>query len=478
MSVTRQFSRGVAWMAIGNWVEQGVNFAVFVILARLLGARDYGLLAMASVFIVVCEALVRESLSEYLIAAKDPGPEDYNATFWLLAGLGVLLAVILAAISGIAARTYDEPQVRYLILALSPSVIVVALNAVPVAILRRALSFRILSLRAIAGVALGGVVGIGMALKGFGVWSFVGQWLVLIVTNAVMAWTAVSWRPGLATSRAHLWRAGRFGAQVLSLRAGELAATQMPLLVIGATLGPEATGLFSVSWRLVETLSFLIVTPLRQASQSAFAAMDRQGAGAGVLLADLTRLTGVVALPFFAGLSALAAPMILFVFGPAWAAAAPVLAVMAAMGVYLCLSRVQMSFCLAVGQAGVISALTWGIVALATGLIWAASGWGIVAVAGALVAAHYLLWPIYFRTVARIAGMTVWGFVRGLILPLAGSALMAGAVLLMARHLAGLSTLVTLGLAVPLGAAIYAAFAAVFLRDRLSLLLTYVRGHE
>ncbi|MGB7270295.1 MAG: oligosaccharide flippase family protein, partial [Albidovulum sp.] len=207
MSVSRQFSHGVAWMAIGNWVEQAVNFAVFVTLARLLGAKDYGLLAMAMVFIVLCESLVRESLSEYLISAHDPAPEDFNATFWLLAGLGVVLAVVLALVSGIAARAYGEPEVRLLILALSPSVIIVALNAVPVAILRRALSFRILSLRAIAGVVLGGIVGIGMALNGYGVWSFVGQWLTLISTNAVMAWTAVDWRPGFKTSRAHLGRA-------------------------------------------------------------------------------------------------------------------------------------------------------------------------------------------------------------------------------------------------------------------------------
>ena len=163
MSVERQFSRGVAWMAVGNWIEQAVNFAVFVTLARLLGARDYGLLAMASVFIVLSESLVRESLSEYLIAAHEDAVEDLNATFWLLAGLGAVLALALAAIAPLAARTYGEAEVRLLILALAPSVLIVALNAVPVAILRRKMEFRILSLRAIAGVVLGGIIGIGMA---------------------------------------------------------------------------------------------------------------------------------------------------------------------------------------------------------------------------------------------------------------------------------------------------------------------------
>ena len=140
MSIAQKFSHSVAWMAIGNWTEQAVNFAVFVTLARLLGAKDYGLLAMASVFVVLSEALVRESVSEYLIAAKDPTPEDYNATFWLLAALGLGLALLLAAIAGPAAQAYGQPEVRAIILALCPSVLIVALNAVPVAILRRDLS--------------------------------------------------------------------------------------------------------------------------------------------------------------------------------------------------------------------------------------------------------------------------------------------------------------------------------------------------
>ncbi|MGB7271526.1 MAG: oligosaccharide flippase family protein, partial [Albidovulum sp.] len=308
---------------------------------------------------------------------------------------------------------------------------------------------------------------------GYGVWSFVGQWLTLISTNAVMAWTAVDWRPGFKTSRAHLGRAASFGGKVLGLRAGELAATQTPLLVIGATLGPVATGLFSVSWRLVETLSFLIVTPLRQASQSAFAALQRQGGGAGLLLVDIARLTGLVAMPFFAGLAVLAGPIITLVFGEEWLRAAPVLSVMAAMGAYLCISRVQISFCLAAGRAGAISVLAWLIVALAALFIWIASGWGIEAVAAAVVAAHVLLWPFYFVIVARIAGMPVWPFVSCHILPLIGAVLMAVLVGVVAARFSGL---LVLAVAVPLGVAAYGAFAVVFMRDRFGLLARYARG--
>ena len=85
MSITRQFSKGVAWMAAGNWLEQAINFVVFVVLARLLVAEAFGLLAMATAFVILSEFLVRETLSEFLIAI--PPPVLWSGSFPLFSSL-------------------------------------------------------------------------------------------------------------------------------------------------------------------------------------------------------------------------------------------------------------------------------------------------------------------------------------------------------------------------------------------------------
>lgn len=475
MTIGQKFIRGVAWMLAGGWTEQAINFVVFVTMAKILGPELYGLLAMAAVFIVLAEALVRESMSEYLIAAHEPKTEDLNATFWLTAGLGLFLALTLWAGAGFVAGIYGQPEVAGLIRGLSVTVLLIAFTAVPVAILRREFNFRVLSLRAIAGVIVGGTVGIGMALGGWGVWSFVGQWIAMISTNVVMAWTAVDWRPGFTTTRAHFIRAGAFGTQVLGLRAGELAASQLPTLIIGATLGPLATGLYAVSWRLVETLTFLISTPLRMVSQPAFAAVAREGGRAGDLLQDIARMTGVVAFPFFVGLSVVAEPVLRLVFGAEWLGAAPVLSVLAFLGLYFSVALVQQSFCLAAGKAGEITLLAWANVALGGVLVLIAVRWGLVAITAAFVAAHYLLWIFRYRLVARLGDVPVAPLITCNLVPALAAAVMAAAVLAVQGLLGDAPPALGVGLSVLAGVVVYALLALLTMRDRLRLFLSYAR---
>jgi len=123
-------------MAAGAWIEQAFNFVVFVILARLLGAETIGLAAMAVSFLVLAASLVRETFTEYLIAHKDPTPDDFNAVFWCLIALGLALAALMNLLAVPIAGFYGEPEVASFLRALSPVVLMIALTAVPVAILR------------------------------------------------------------------------------------------------------------------------------------------------------------------------------------------------------------------------------------------------------------------------------------------------------------------------------------------------------
>ncbi len=475
MTIERQFSKGVAWMAAGSWIEQAFNFLIFVILARLLGAEALGLAAMAVSFLVLAASIVRETFTEFLIARKDATAEDHNAVFWCLIGVAVTIAALLIGLSQPISKFYGEPQVAQFLVALSPVVLMIAFTAVPVAILRREMRFNILSIRAIAGVVVGGVVGVVMALSGFGVWALIVQYLALIATNAVLAWFAVDWRPGRPPPLSHIRKVAAFGTQVIGLRTAELTATQAPLVMVGATLGASALGQFSIAWRLIEIGSILVVTPLRLTSQSAFAAISRAGGSAAALLRNLMDVISLVALPAFVGLAVLAPYVIPAVFGPGWDAAIPVLQIMCAAGLFFCFEKVQQAFCLAAGKAGQVTIITWIEALLGVALIWAFADQGVLFVAAVFSLRYFLLWPFRFAIVARLGGLSFGAFLARVATPLAVTVVM-GIAVYATTALLDWSVLATLIAGIAVGGLVFVLLTTVFMRPRVELAIRLAKG--
>jgi len=268
MSEDRQkVGASIAWMAMGNWVEQGFNVLVFIILARILGVDAFGFIAMAAAIVILCEFLLRETLTEYLVASPDEEQSHIDAVFFSLLGFSaILFGGLWFSADGIASL-YKQDIVAPLVQYLGVSVILVALGAVPASLLRRHMQFKVLAIRAVAGVVVGGVVAIWMALAGYGVWALVAQRVTLLAVNTVLAWAAVSWRPTWSFSVSAFREIFGLGRSVLALRGAQIARVQVPMALIGALLGPTVLGFFSLAWRLVEIASFLVSTAMRMVSQ-------------------------------------------------------------------------------------------------------------------------------------------------------------------------------------------------------------------
>ncbi|OSP54788.1 lipopolysaccharide biosynthesis protein [Pseudoruegeria sp. SK021] len=478
MSVARRFSTGVVWMMAGNWLEQILNLAVFVLLARLLGAEVFGLAMMAVAFIVLAEFLVRETLTEGLISRLTVDVADCDATFWSLTGLSLIafLAVLLSA-DPLARLLYQEPMVAPVIRALSPTILLIGLTAVPVALLRRDLRFKALSMRAVAGVAAGGIVGIVMAMTDHGIWSLVGQRLTQVFVNAALAWGAVSWRPGRRARAAQFRGTLGFGSQVLGLRAAELIAVQSPAVLIGATIGPAAVGAYAVAWRMVEIATFLINRPVQMVAQPAFAELRRTDGPANHLLSDITKVATVIALPAFAGMAVLAGPLVHLLFGSGWAASVPVLQILCLLGAYLCVERMQTVFCLAAGRARGLACLAVIEAACGIAAMIFAAPFGLAAVTAAFVARYVLLWPLRFALVRRLGGAGLGQTIRILAPVVPGTAIMAGLVWIWCWQANGAwspAVIVITGTAI--GLAAFGSYAALVLRQRLSTARSLLRG--
>ena len=401
----RDFTISAAWTTASSWVEQGAGAVIFLAIARLVGVEGFGVASMAFAFLFLGEFLVRDTITEAIVARKTLEEGRLEATFFTLLGFSLAICLALCALSPLAAAIYHKPQVAALLVAASPTVLMLGAAGVPTAILRRNLAYRTLAIRSMLGTLCGGAVGIGMAAKGFGPWSLVGQRLTEIGFNSLFAFHAAGWAPKRWPTRAEFALVRGLGPRVVVLRSIMLIINQTATVALGVVAEPRAAGLYAFAWRLVELTGFLIVKPLQGVAQSALAAMRRQHASTAQFYLDLTELAALCAFPAFAGLALIAEPIVLVLLGPDWRDAAAILPALCVAGAVASLTAIQEAYLLALDRLQAFILAAFVEAAHGVAMIALASPYGAAAVGGAVALRALAGLPL--RTRSALAPETI-----------------------------------------------------------------------
>jgi PST family polysaccharide transporter len=392
----------VIWATAGAWGREAAGFAVFLVLARLLGPEAYGLVAMATVVIAVAQLLVADVIQEPLIQRQDLEPGHLDAAFWSLLALAVTLMLAAIAAAGPVAALFDQPEVATLILWLSALPVLNALSAVPTALLRREMRYGFLAARSLFAVIGGGAVGIGMALAGQGALSLVGHLLTQGIVSVLWLWMGSHWRPRLHCSRRHFRDLRTPGACMIGVRLVLLLQQQSPRVLIGYFLGPVALGFYGVSWRVIEILYLLFIRPLSDVALPAFARLQNDVERLREIHDTSRRLGAMIAMPTFIGLALVAPELIPATFGGQWSGAVPVVQALAIGGACMSIMSISAMIPQALGRWDVTLVMRALATALTVAAILSVREAGLVAIAAAVAAGEAMMILVTFDVVRRL----------------------------------------------------------------------------
>jgi PST family polysaccharide transporter len=369
----------------------GTTTIVTFVLAKLLGPSEFGVVAMALLFLTIAQTLLQQGLVSAIIQREDLTDEHLDAAFVILLLSGLGMGVVMAAGSPLWALAFGEPQLTAVCLAFAPLLLVQALAVVPEAVLRRAMGFRAIAVRTLVATISGGVVGIVLAVLGFGVWALVWQQVVTAVVGAVVLWAISPWRPrlrGRLRAIRDLWGFSAHSANAaLALQLGGKADQ----FVIGLFFGPVAIGIYRLAARLPEMFVDVTVRSLQQVALPALSRLQDDRPAFAARLASLQHLGAVAGLPMLGVLAATAEALVAFL-GPQWDGTAlplQLLCLYGAVNVYGVLLGPALQ---AIGKPGRLAAIAWArgvigvLVFLAVGLLAAGRDPGGQAAAVALSA--------------------------------------------------------------------------------------------
>ena len=195
--------------------NQGIAFVVSLVLGRLLTPDDYGVLSLLLVFTAVAQVFVQSGLNTALIQRAEIDETDRSSVFFLGLAIAALLYTALffaaPAIERYFAMVGLASYLRVLALILFPG----ALTSVQNAVIAREMSFRKLMTASLAATVLSGCVGVGMALRGLGVWALVGQQLTNQFSLCILLLVLVRWRPHFCFSLRRVKSLFSFGWKLL-----------------------------------------------------------------------------------------------------------------------------------------------------------------------------------------------------------------------------------------------------------------------
>jgi PST family polysaccharide transporter len=297
--------------------------ASITILARLISPADFGVWAMAAVPLGLATILRELGMASAIVQARSLSPQERNAYFWMSVAVSLAAAALLALVAPLLSEFYGAPRLRGVVWACCVSLAVSGLGLVPAALLRRSLQYD--KLVVIEG---GGMLcGLAAGLAGAFLWRDVRALVAGHVASALwMSATALilgHWKPGTP------WRHPgainlSFSAQVTLWNLLTFAGNNVGL-VVGYRFPAADLGYLNRGQQVFNLANFTFLTPITEVGFALLCRLKSQSAYADAYVA-LARRVAVLFVPYALVLPIVSADLVRALLGPAWDAAAPILA--------------------------------------------------------------------------------------------------------------------------------------------------------
>lgn len=463
----------VLWRSGSQIVTQIVSWCATLLVIRLLAPQDYGLVAMAGVVLVLLNTMNGYGLASALIREAEVTEQRLRQTLGMLILLNGTLALMQFLTAPMVAAYFKQPEVADILRVQSLIYFTIPFSALPHAILSRRMEFRLPAQVRLVAAITGAATALAMALGGFGVWTLVAAPIAMFTTEALgmMIAARAPWRPSFRFAGAgHI--AG-FGGMMTVTQLFWFIQSQADVMIAGRVLDPHLLGVYTTGLFLAQLLAAKFVPPINEVAFAAYSRQERQGPGP--VLATI-RLLLLIALPFYAGMAAVAPPLVTVLLGEQWHEIAPILPILALAMSLMTLQILFSPATNALGEPKVAMRISMFGAVIMPCAFFVGSPFGVTGLAWGWVGGMAVLTGITAIYSTRVIGMNLRALGEAISPLVFAAALMGGTVHLVRGMLPPMPAVGELVLLVPLGVTIYAGVLLAIAPDRLFEALRFARN--
>ncbi|UDF31939.1 UNVERIFIED_ORG: lipopolysaccharide biosynthesis protein (plasmid) [Roseateles sp. XES5] len=474
----KSVTRNVGWSVLSKTSTFGLKFVTVPILARLLSPEEFGAVAVALAVVQFLAMIGGAGLASALILEEKEEEATIHSVFWANLAFAFLMAAGLYAFAEPLADWFGAADAAWLLKLMCLLIPLQLAGDVAYALVARRMQFSRDALWSMISESAAAIAAVVLALAGFGVFALVAQLFIAGIIRLAGLFFVSRYLPRLTFHAASVVRLTRFSLGLMGSEIANFVTFQSPMVVISRFLGLAEAGAYSAANRFSSIPNQVVLSGVMGVLFPAFSAMMHDRARRSQALMLSTQVTTLLLAPMMFGLWAVAEPAMLLLFGPQWAAAWPVLGLLALSKGLLTPCSTFIPYLKGSGHGGAL--FWWAVgraVATTAAVAYGAYNGTLIAAMVALCLVNAVVLVGYSWVVFRADGTPfLSGFYRS-VRPMLTAALMALAVRYALEHAIArhLHPALQVGAGIALGGVIYGLLTLLTERPLLRKLLDMVR---
>jgi lipopolysaccharide exporter len=318
--------KGLQWTYGASMVGSLLQVGYTAAMGRLLSPVDFGVLAIALVFLRFGQYFAQMGVGPALIQSPTMNERKVRTAFAMNLVLSTAVTFLFVAIAGLAQNLLDDPSVVPVVRVMALGMVLGGLGTTAESLLRRELRFRRLAINQLLSFTIGYLlVGLSLAILGAGVWSLVAAHLSQTALNSILCFAA----------RPHPVRGGwdrresvlliSFGGRVSVISFTEFLGTSLDTLLIGRLAGGAALGQYNRAYLLVNLPLERLMQGVETVLFPAFSQIQDERERLGRVYRSALGVAAAVLIPVATGMAVASEALVRVVLGPQWTVAGQVL---------------------------------------------------------------------------------------------------------------------------------------------------------
>lgn len=319
---------GMFWSYGELILAQVISFVVSVILSRILSPKDYGVIAIVTIFLAISDVFIINGLGNSLIQKKDVDETDYSTVFFMGLVLSGVLYLAVYLVSPLVATFYNMPNLDDYIRVLALRIPIASINTVQHAYVSKNLLFKKFFLSTLGGTITSAVVGILMAYKGCGAWALVAQTMTNTIIDTCVLFVTIPWKPKLLFSFKRCKPLFKFGWKIVVSELIQTLYNNLRSLAVGK----KYTSADLAYYNKGQQMTNLVVTNVDASlSKVLFPAIANQQEDISVvrgITRRAIRISSFVMCPLLIGLIVVSEKVVILLFTEKWLSVVPYLQIL------------------------------------------------------------------------------------------------------------------------------------------------------